>query len=257
MLTAWPAVSCICLTYGRPDVLEEAIYSFLLQEYAGEKELIVLNDHAGQILRFEHPEVRVFNLPRRFRTVGEKCNAAVALASHDLIFVWDDDDVYLPHRLAFSVEQFDPRKQFFKPARAWMWSLGRLSGPESNFFHVGSCWSRALFDRVRGYKAMGNGYDQEIEARFAEACPGSTATYDIRPEEIYYLYRWGGTGSYHMSALGWDAPDQNREQQAVENYVATEVKLGRVRLGEIALCPRWKVDYLALTRSHLAAARLA
>ena len=48
------------------------------------------------LLDFDHPEVQVVNLPRRFRTVGEKMNAAVALASHDLLFVWDDDDLFLP-----------------------------------------------------------------------------------------------------------------------------------------------------------------
>jgi Glycosyl transferase family 2 len=92
----YPPVSCICLTYGRPELLEEAIHSFLLQEYPGDKELIVLSDFDRQQLMFEHPEVHVLNLTRRFRTVGEKANAAVALAAHDLLFVWDDDDVYLP-----------------------------------------------------------------------------------------------------------------------------------------------------------------
>ncbi|HEY0602798.1 MAG TPA: hypothetical protein VGD58_07800 [Herpetosiphonaceae bacterium] len=69
-----PAVSCICLTYARPELLEEAVYSFLQQEYPGLKELIVLNDYAEQTLMFDHPEVRVINLPWRFRTVGEKRN---------------------------------------------------------------------------------------------------------------------------------------------------------------------------------------
>ena len=41
-----PGVSCICLTYGRVALLEEAIFSFLQQDYAGVKELIVLNDLA-------------------------------------------------------------------------------------------------------------------------------------------------------------------------------------------------------------------
>lgn len=109
-----PAVSCFCLTYGRPGVLEEAIHSFLQQDYAGPKEMIVLNDYADQILTFDHPEVQVINVSRRFRTVGEKMNAAAALASHDLLFVWDDDDVYLPHRLSFSVANFDTAKGFFK-----------------------------------------------------------------------------------------------------------------------------------------------
>ena len=39
-----PAVSCICLTYGRVALLEEAIESFLRQDYPGVKELVVLND---------------------------------------------------------------------------------------------------------------------------------------------------------------------------------------------------------------------
>jgi glycosyltransferase involved in cell wall biosynthesis len=94
-----PELSCVCLTYGRPAVLEEAIHSFLQQDYQGTKELVILNDYEDQILEFDHPEVRVINVPRRFRTVGEKRNAAVALCRHDLLFVWDDDDLYLPHRL--------------------------------------------------------------------------------------------------------------------------------------------------------------
>ncbi|MCL4258972.1 MAG: glycosyltransferase family 2 protein, partial [Anaerolineales bacterium] len=54
-LTAPPPVSCICPTYGRVELLEEAIESFLRQDYPGQKELIVLNDYAGQTLHFDHP----------------------------------------------------------------------------------------------------------------------------------------------------------------------------------------------------------
>ncbi len=75
-----PAVNCICLTYGRPEVLEEAIESFLQQDYSGHKELIVLNDYAEQTLIFDHPEVRVINLPRRCRTVGEKMISIICIA---------------------------------------------------------------------------------------------------------------------------------------------------------------------------------
>jgi glycosyltransferase involved in cell wall biosynthesis len=242
----YPPVSCICLTYGRPELLEEAIQSFLLQEYPGEKELIVLNDFDQQRLVFEHPDVHVLNLPRRFRTVGEKANAAVALAAHDLLFVWDDDDVYLPNRLTFSVERFDPQKGFFKPARAWFWNDGQLGGPEANVFHSGSCWSRDLFSSVRGYAAMDNGYDQDIEARFAAARPGSTVPYDIRPEEISYLYRWGGTRSYHVS--GFARGDYHR---AVADFVSEQVRLGQLGTGPIVLAPRWRTDYAALVREYL------
>ena len=99
-----PLVSWLFLTYRRPQrdqhLLEEAIEAFLRQSYPN-KELIVLNDYDQQTLVFDHPEVTEGNLSRRFRTVGEKMNAATALCAYDLLFVGDDDDVYLPHRLSY------------------------------------------------------------------------------------------------------------------------------------------------------------
>jgi hypothetical protein len=193
--------------------------------------------------------VTVVNLPRRIRTLGEKHNAAVALASHDLLFVWDDDDIYLPHRLTFSVERYDERKGFFKPRKAWFWNDGRLSGPEENVFFAASCWSRELFERVRTYAPMGLGHDTEMEARFEEATTGSTAPYDIQPKDIYYLYRWGGTGAYHVSGYGQD------QYQAVAASVQEKAELGLIPLGDVDLTPHWRVDYTALVREHLAASR--
>lgn len=246
-----PGVSCICLTYGRPEVLEEGIYSFLLQDYAGRKELIVLNDYAEQSLQFDHPEVQVINVNRRFRTVGEKMNVAVALASHDLLFVWDDDDIYLPHRLSFSVSRFEPRKGFFKPDKAWFWNSGELSGPERNIFHSGSCWARDIFDAVRGYPAEGTGYDLIFERWLEQQFPGSTSTFDIKPAEIYYIYRWSGTGSYHMSGFGQYAPGQNVGQSQVEMFVNQRATRGQMRRGTIPLQPHWKSDYRQLVKKTI------
>ena len=247
-----PPVSCICLTYGRPELLEEAIYSFLLQDYAGRKELIVLNDYSGQTLHFDHPEVQVINCPKRFRTLGEKINVAVALAAHDLLFVWDDDDIYLPHRLHFSVEHFEPQKGFFKPDKAWFWTHGELRGPSKNLFHVGSCWSRRLFDGVRGYVAEGTGSDFIFEERLDKHFPGAIEPYAIRPEEIYYIYRWGGTGSYHMSGFGDYKAGENIGHDQVASFVQQRVKRGEIRQGAIPLQPHWKTDYRQLVSSYIA-----
>ena len=60
-----PPVSCMCLTYGRPHLLEEAIESFLRQDYQGQKELIVLNDLPQEELLFNHPEVHIINVSKR------------------------------------------------------------------------------------------------------------------------------------------------------------------------------------------------
>jgi hypothetical protein len=246
-----PGVSCICLTYARPEVLEEAIHSFLQQDYAGPKELIVLNDYDAQLLELDHPEVLVVNLPRRLRTVGEKMNLAVSLAAHDLLFVWDDDDIYLPHRLTFSVAKLDVQRGFFKPDKAWHWNSGTLSGPAKNVFHSGSCWARRLFDEVGGYPAEGSGYDQVFEQRLERRFPSVTTAYDIRPEDIYYIYRWGGTNSYHMSGFGDYQPGANVGHEHVAAYVQGRAEQAGIRRGRIVLRPHWRDDYQRLVTDFL------
>ncbi|MBK9710389.1 MAG: glycosyltransferase [Kouleothrix sp.] len=242
-----PPVSCICPTYGRVALLEEAIESFLRQDYPGEKELIVLNDYPDQTLVFAHPEVRIVNVPQRFGSVGEKYQAAAALCSHDLIVVWHDDDIYLPHRLSLSAAQFAPRRGFFKAERAWFWNDGQLSGPERNTFHGGSCFSRALLAETPGYPPSSSGFDIGFERACEEQRVGATKGQPLAPEDLYYIYRWAGTGSYHLSAAG-----QNGEAHAaVAAYVQEQVARGRVEHGSIALNPHWKTDYAALVRDHL------
>jgi len=53
-------ISAKCITYGRVDFLEEALQSFLLQDYAGERELVIVNDYPLQTLHFDHPQVRIY-----------------------------------------------------------------------------------------------------------------------------------------------------------------------------------------------------
>ena len=117
--------SCQCITYGRPELLEEAIESFHRQDYEGEKELIILNDHADQHLVYSHPEVKIINTPARFRTIGEKRNACIAMCSGGVIFPWDDDDISLPWRISLSLRYLEDRK-YFKNKRAWLWQNGEL-----------------------------------------------------------------------------------------------------------------------------------
>jgi len=55
-------ITCILLATGRLERLEESIASFLSQDFAGEKELIIINVLHRQTLVFEHPDVRIYNL---------------------------------------------------------------------------------------------------------------------------------------------------------------------------------------------------
>jgi glycosyltransferase involved in cell wall biosynthesis len=251
MATDLPPISCICITYGRPTrLLEEAVQSFLLQDYAGEKELLILNDFDQQIFYCDHPEVTVVNLPVRFHTVGEKQNAAVALCRYDLLAVWDDDDVSLPHRLSYSVRHYDGEKRFFKAPFAFRVDDGVVQQLMEGPFHVTSMWHRSLFDEAGGYPHMGSGYDQELEARFQTIISVPRNFTDIAADDVYYLYRWGGTGSYHTSGL---PPDHEglSEHERIERLVLESVSNGSIESGQIRLEPHWDLDYPALVRAYL------
>ena len=246
-LAAAPPVSCICPTYGRVELLEEAIYAFLQQDYPGQKELIIVNDYDRQTLEFDHPEVRIINLPKRFHSVGEKYKAAAALCKHDLIFVWHDDDIYLPHRLSFSVAHFDEKKDFFKADRAWFWNNGQVSGPDQNVFHGGSCWTRDLFVALHGYPHVSTGYDIAFEELCAKKRAGSIQVHKTKPEDVYYIYRWTGTGSYHFSVIG----QKGDAYQDVSTYVRKQAEKGQIKQGHIKLNPHWKTDYVKLVQDYL------
>ncbi len=231
-----PAVTCICAAEGRVELLEEAIHSFLRQDYPGTKELIVLNDTEGQTLVYEHPEVQVVNVPRRFHSAAEKHNAAVGLASHDLIFPWPEDDICLPHRLSFTVAHLAPQAVFWKADKVWFWNGDELAGPEPEAPHggtlhggtlyEGSCWRRETFIKAHGYSHTETDYAGEFEALCAGEGPGAVHLHFLKPAEVYSIRRGEGPNGHGQPGA--------------------EIPRGRIQLR-----PRWRKDYGALVREHL------
>ena len=105
---------------------------------------------------------------------------------------------------------------------------------------------------MRGYVAEGTGSDFIFEERLDKHFPGSIEPYAIRPEEIYYIYRWGGTGSYHISGFGRYKAGENVGHDQVESFVQQRVSRGEIRQGSILLQPHWKTDYRQLVSSYIA-----
>lgn len=232
-----PAVSCICPANGRLDLLEEAIYGFLQQDYPGEKELIVLNDWGEHTLVYNHPLVHIINLPRRFHSMGEKLNALAALASHDLIMMWPEDDISLPHRISFTVSQLQPMHGFFNTQTAWVWKNGHIRHFEHTAFHGAALWTRDLFVKVHGYPHVGEGHETSFEKLCQEHAP---ELIDVRPtiaENIYYIHR-------ELQQDGQSGAD-------VADSVEQQETSARFRDGQIQLKPQWRDDYAALVRNSL------
>lgn len=241
--SAWeelPFVSCQCITFGRPAMLNEAVECFLRQDYPGPKELVILNDQPGVTYRFDHPEVRVINLDKRVETIGRKRNLCVEACRGQVILPWDDDDIHLPWRISVTIQEMK-NKTYFKPKKFWVWTEKRfaLETPGGGAPSMAG-YSKAVWMQVDGYPEVQSGQDTELQKRLVAA--GVVDVRDLSTTDNYYVYRWG-TGHYHLSGYG-------RGQRGFET-IGKRVGL-KVRPGEYEIRPGWAVDYVAKVRDALA-----
>ncbi len=246
---ALPPVSCVCLTYERARFLREAVASFLAQDYPGPKELVVLNDYEDQTFALDHPEVRVVNAERRYRTLGDKRNAALALCSHDTVLVWDDDDISLPHRISLSMRRLDPRVGLWRPENAWIWD-GRSLREASGGHHAASCFSRRLVDAAGGYPPGGAGVEARLDRRLARLVPGGVKAEKLAPEEIVCVLR-RVPDTYHMSHHAGPTAGENAGHAEVAAFVRRRAERGQIRQGLITLAPGFRSDFPAIVARHL------
>ena len=220
-------------TYNRfpksSHLVEEAIESFLRQDYP-DKELIILNDCPGQELIFEHSEVFVFNLSKRFRTMGEKLNAGFALSTGEILCRFDDDDLSLPHRLSLGVRKLNDKGLSYWGSLEYFFDNGKTTRISKNGAPSKSIWTRKAFDEVGGFPHVDSGQDSDFQ-KLVKENDGETFEIESVPfNEIFYVYRWG-TGSVHLSGFG----------RGSEGYE----KIGKKRIesGAFELNPHWREEY--------------
>lgn len=88
----------VCPTYGRLPFLGRLLASFLSQTYAN-KALVFINDDKNIKLECNYDNVFCINLDKKI-LVPDKRNIGVSLGKYDVYFNLDDDDVFLPSRIA-------------------------------------------------------------------------------------------------------------------------------------------------------------
>lgn len=180
----------------------------------------------------------------RFRSIGQKRHHSVNEAAHNILLVWDDDDIFLPHRISYSVKKLlDGGTGFFKPSKAFTLNSENKIEVASNLFHSGACFTRELYWRAGGYPttlAEDIGFEQKV----AELIPDKN--YDNIPEdEIYYIYRWETTKSYHVSAIDEYTTDDCVCLQKVDEA------LGEIANEKVTLYPRYWDDYEEMVKDYL------
>jgi glycosyltransferase involved in cell wall biosynthesis len=235
-------ISCICPTFNRvaarPHLLNEAVESFLRQDYA-DKELVIINDHPGQKIVFDHSQVIVINHHRRFATLGEKYNFAIReVATGEAICTWEDDDLALPHRLSYSAKKLEGYG-YYKPSGYWYIDGDNQLHDEHpiGYCHNASLYTREAFEAVGGYPLVSGPQDAQMNALLL--CLGNTAPNEMEKKDWFYIYRWG-VSDCHLSAFG------SKTQQAYEDYAKRATQSGTFQLR-----PGWRMNYEAMISNFL------
>jgi glycosyltransferase involved in cell wall biosynthesis len=236
----YPFISAKCITYGRVDVLEESIYSFINQDYLGKKEMIIVNDYPFQKLEFNHPDVKIYNLDYTFETIGAKENFAVSKCSADIIAVWDDDDIAMPNHLT------NIAKYFKKETDLLQWNRGVLFD-EPNITAItglgnsGIVYSKSIWKKLGGHFLENAGYDMSFVLKIKATSPNIVIA-SPPDNEVSWFYMWGNR-SYHMSGQGTDTPDRLNVILRHSMYIENLRQKGVIPTGNIKLNPHWNKDY--------------
>jgi hypothetical protein len=147
----------------------------------------------------------VINEAKRYSTIGEKRNRCISIANGPVIAVWDDDDVYLPWRLSFSVSEMDRlNTRFYRPFAYWAyWGKDKL---DHNYSvpgwpgHAYVAFTKGLWSAVGGYPAMNVGEDAGFFERVDRLLGGGFNKYDLAEVDRFGILR--GASRYHHVSIG-------------------------------------------------------
>lgn len=256
-------ISCLMPTFNRvsttPALLAEAVFSFIAQTHPfDDRELIICNDTPGQELSVAggYENITVINVPERFKTLSDKIQYMIDQADGDYFCRWDDDDISLPHRLAYSYaklqEAMDAEGRYeWRAAGHWYdnGSLSRTAIAGNN--HTGAIWHRNLLRYLPNgvYPEGVSGIeDQRFNALVAEIYGDCKSGDEIPNEDLYYIYRWG-VSPRHLSGVV-DARNPSNPHQAHYNAMAGDT----IVEGKFSIYPSWSVNHAQ--RAVAAAKRL-
>lgn len=246
-MTSPLAISCKCITYGRVEFLEEALESFLKQNYEGEYELVIVNDYPLQKLKFDHPKVRIFNLDHTFETIGDKENFAVSMCKYDTIAVWDDDDIALPNHLS-NINKFFPGYKLLHWNKGIFLNANEVAAIRC-LGNSGIVYSKDAWRMVNGHPRENAGYDMTFVVNIQNN--GGKVCRAYPPDnEVSWIYTWGG-GSYHMSGMGADTPHRDNVVIRHTKYIESQRYKGLIPTGDIILNPHWKYNYEQMLKDFL------
>jgi glycosyltransferase involved in cell wall biosynthesis len=203
-------VLCLMPTYGRPQLVANALACFLAQQLpASVQAQLLICDDAGQIAPQLGETWEVISTNVRYPSLCEKYNAMLEHAGGfagrwDAVALMDDDDIYGPRWLSSHAEALSDT-QWSHPERVYSLHAPPASGPTSPGLEPsgGRFWASAAVrtDMLRltnGFEIIRRAtFDQEHLALWQRL--GGDPGRPDRVEWPQYVYGWGR--SNHVSVL--------------------------------------------------------
>jgi len=216
-------VTIICLTYKCPELLQECIYSILKQSYTN-WELLIINDYKDQKLILEFPNIKIFNLPEKFKTLGDKRNFGLENATGDLILYLEDKDLLFPDYIRNIIKLID-RNDWLSIQRSILYYSDNIKNtclsdiPTPNTF----VYKRNSIGNKFRYESKDTDILIEFYKNVIKFGNGNGLFKQLNPKDYGYICR----------------------QNIFEPEITSE------KTGDILLNPYWKQDYVNIIKSNI------
>ena len=218
------SVTAVCPTYGRFTRLQDAIACFILQDYAGYKQLSILNDAhiplqllpngENEIAVNKATKIVIVKVEERIPTLGQKRQMLADSVSTDLIAHWEDDDLYLPWHFSMLIPMLQARPEIdcIKPNRAF-WATGPRDQLQTGHLYGNVYDGQMIYRRGTGinYADRVRSVPRELLNDFYFKGKLELCT-EIRQVDLSYVYRIQD-GLRHLSKVGTETYPSARTQR--------------------------------------------
>lgn len=233
-------ISVICPTYGRIALLEEAIQSFLNQNYL-DKELIIVNDHEHITLKYNHPRVKIINLSTRFPSIGDKRNFCIQQSDGEMIVPLDDDDIMLPNYLDICHERLS-KNYWWCGMNSFIFNRDEKKMKMSSALLPNTCvFRREVFQKIQFPSAS---FDENgvFLTNLFKKIKGVCSKLELK--DIGYVCGFSPSlsASYHTQSMY--RLNNEHFYSHIRTYVDTAQAKKNIVFGEIELSPHWEYDYI-------------
>ena len=167
-----PCVSVLMPTYERREFLPLVLYNISHLNYPPEKiELVILDDSKDNPLFLDEEEVKFtaetlrcefkyYRESKKFATLGEKRNKLVELAKHKICINIDDDDLYMPSYIHYSVSLLKQEKYGLvgSPQMLYLYPeddyklCGNMTPHPTAIKEATMCFTKKYFNSMGGFK---------------------------------------------------------------------------------------------------------